>query len=203
MTARAIEVVLFDVGGILIRMAGLDVWKRLTGQTDEAEIWRRWLHCPVVKAFERGHCSIDEFARRMIVAHDLPVGAEEFMDSFRAWPGGLLEGARELVEDVTEHVRTGCFSNTNEVHWTEPCNQVVHNLFELHFLSHEMGYVKPDAEAFHHVTETLECPPGAIFFIDDNIINVDAARTCGLQAHVAKGPEETRRVLADHGLMKN
>ncbi len=201
-TAHPIEVVLFDVGGILIRMAGIETWKQLTGLTDEAEIWRRWLHCPVVKAFERGHSSADEFAERMIETHSLPVGKTDFLDSFRTWPGGLIEGAEELVDDVAEHLRKGCFSNTNDVHWTEPCNQTVHSLFELHFLSHEMGHVKPDAEAFHHVAETLECAPEAIFFIDDNIINVDAARTCGFYAHVAKGPKEARRVLADHGLMK-
>ncbi len=201
-TAHPIEVVLFDVGGILIRMAGIETWKQLTGQTDEAEIWRRWLHCPVVKAFERGHSSADEFAERMIETHSLPIGKTDFLDSFRSWPGGLIEGAEELVDDVAEHLRKGCFSNTNDVHWTEPCNQAVHSLFELHFLSHEMGHVKPDAEAFHHVAETLECAPEAIFFIDDNIINVDAARTCGFDAHVAKGPEDARRVLADHGLMK-
>jgi FMN phosphatase YigB (HAD superfamily) len=201
-TAHPIEVVLFDVGGILIRMVGIETWKQLTGLTDEAEIWRRWLHCPVVKAFERGHSSADEFAERIIETHSLPIGKTDFLDSFRSWPGGLIEGAEELVDDVAEHLRKGCFSNTNDVHWTEPCNQTVHSLFELHFLSHEMGHVKPDAEAFHHVAETLECAPEGIFFIDDNIINVDAARTCGFDAHVAKGPEEARRVLADHGLMK-
>ena len=200
-TAHPIEVVLFDVGGILIEMSGIDVWKQLTGLTDEAEIWRRWLHCPVVKAFERGHSSIDEFARRMVETHNLPVGAEEFLDSFRTWPGGFFEGARELVGDVAGHLRKGCFSNTNEVHWTEPCNQAVHSLFDLHFLSYEMGHVKPDAEAFRHVAETLECTPEAIFFIDDNIINVDAARACGFDAQVAKGPVEARQVLADRGLM--
>ena len=202
MTVYPIEVVLFDVGGILIKMSGIGAWKQLTGLTDEAEIWRRWLHCPVVKAFERGHSASDEFARDMIETHNLPVGKEDFLESFRSWPGGLFEGARELVDDVAGHLRKGCFSNTNEVHWTEPCNQAVHNLFDLHFLSYEMGRVKPDAEAFRHVAETLDCTPGAIFFIDDNIINVDAARTCGFDAQVAKGPEEARRVLADRGLMK-
>ena len=202
MTAHHVDVVLFDVGGILIRMSGIDIWKQLTGETDEAEIWRRWLHCPVVKAFERGHCSIDDFARGMIETHDLPVGEEDFIDSFRTWPSGLLEGARDLVEGVADHLRVGCFSNTNEVHWSVPCSQVVHTLFDLHFLSHEIGHVKPDAEAFHHVDETLECPPGAIFFIDDNIINVDAARTCGFEAHVANGPAEARRILTHHVLMK-
>ncbi len=203
MTVSPIEVVLFDVGGILIEMSGIGVWKRLTGQTDEAEVWRRWLHCPVVKAFERGHSSVDEFARGMIETHKLSIGAKEFLDSFRSWPGGLFEGAGELVDDVAGHLRKGCFSNTNEVHWIEPCNQAVHSLFDLHFLSYEMGRVKPDAEAFYHVAETLECAPEAIFFIDDNIINVDAARACGFDAQVAKGPEEARSVLADRGLMKN
>ena len=202
MTAHHVDVFLFDVGGILIRMSGIDIWKQLTGETDEAEIWRRWLHCPVVKAFERGHCSIDDFARGMIETHDLPVGEEDFIDSFRTWPSGLLEGARDLVEGVADHLRVGCFSNTNEVHWSVPCSQVVHTLFDLHFLSHEIWHVKPDAEAFHHVAETLECPPRAIFFIDDNIINVDAARTCGFEAHVANGPAEARRILTHHVLMK-
>ena len=201
-TAGPIEVVLFDVGGILIHMSGIDIWKRLTGQTDEAEIWRRWLHCPVVKAFERGHCSIGDFARGMIETHDLPVGEEDFIDSFRTWPDGVLEGARELVDDVADHLRVGCFSNTNEAHWSVPCIQEVNTLFDLHFLSFEIGHVKPDAEAFHHVAETLGCPPGAIFFIDDNIINVEAARTCGFDAHVANGPGEARRILTHHGLMK-
>ncbi len=200
--AYPIEVVLFDVGGILIKMSGIGIWKQLTGLTDEAEVWRRWLHCPVVKAFERGHSSGDEFAQGMIETHRLPVGKEEFLDSFRTWPGGLFDGARELVDDVAGHLRKGCFSNTNEVHWTEPCNQAIHKLFDLHFLSFEMGCVKPDAEAFRHVAETLDCAPGAIFFIDDNIINVDAARAGGFDAQVAKGPEEARQVLADHGLMK-
>jgi putative hydrolase of the HAD superfamily len=203
MTAEPIDVVLFDVGGILVRMSGIEVWKRLTGLTDEAEIWRRWLHCPVVKAYERGQSSLGEFARDMIETHTLPVEEEEFIDSFRTWPGGLLDGARDLVEGVADHLRVGCFSNTNEVHWSVPCNQEVHGLFDLHFLSYRIGHVKPDAEAYRHVAEALDCPPGVIFFIDDNVINVEAARACGFQAHVAKGPEQARRVLSEHGLMNN
>jgi putative hydrolase of the HAD superfamily len=184
-------------------MSGIEIWKQLTGLTDEAEIWRRWLHCPVVKAFERGHCSVDEFAPRLIEAHNLSIGETELLDSFRTWPGGLLDGARELVADVAERLRKGCFSNTNAVHWSEPCNQEIHGLFDLYFLSYEMGHVKPDAAAFEHVTETLDCAPEAIFFIDDNVINVEAARDCGFDAHVTKGPGEARQVLADHGLMKD
>ena len=116
MSRDPIEVVLFDVGGILVHMSGIEVWKQLTGELDEAEIWRRWLNCPVVKAYERGQSSLGDFARDMIETHNLPVGEEEFIDSFRTWPGGLLDGARDLVEGVADHLRRGCFPNTNEIH---------------------------------------------------------------------------------------
>ncbi len=202
MTMRNIEVVLFDVGGVLIRLAGIDAWKDLTGEADDAEIWRRWLHCPVVKDFERGRCSAEDFAQRMVDTHSLPLEPTAFLAAFTSWPIGLFDGARDVVSDVMDHLRVGCFSNTSELHWTQPCNQEVHSLFDMHFLSYEIGHVKPDAEAFHHVADALTCDPGAIFFIDDNIINVEAAQACGFESRVAKGPDGTRRVLTEHGLMK-
>ena len=197
------DVLLFDVGGILIRMSGIDAWKALTGDTDDAEIWRKWLTCPVVQAFERGHSDIDTFAAHMIDAHNLPIDAPEFVEAFSSWPGGLLEGAHELVTDVVHEVRVGCFSNTNEVHWNHPCNQTVHQMFDLHFLSFEMGHVKPDVSAFEFVTNQLGCDPERIFFVDDNILNIDAARACGFNAHLVKGPAQTRSVLSSHGLIKD
>ncbi len=202
MSTQSTEVVLFDVGGILIRLAGVGVWGEMTGVSDEAEIWRRWLECPVVRDYERGHCSADDFARRMIDTHQLPVAHHEFLASFASWPDGLFDGARQVVNDVVGHVRTGCFSNTNDVHWSHPCNQEIHGLFDIHFLSHIMGHVKPDNEAFHHVSAELDCDPGAILFIDDNIINVEAARACGFNAHVAREPDGARRVLSQHGLIR-
>ncbi|MBT3789374.1 MAG: HAD-IA family hydrolase [Alphaproteobacteria bacterium] len=201
-SARHIEVVLFDVGGILIRLSDIDVWLQLTGDADEQAFWRRWLHCPATKAFDRGQCSIDEFARQMIKSHDLPIDESGFLALFCNLPGGLFEGALELVDDVAEHLQVGCFSNTNEVHWSQPCNQIVHKKFEHHFLSFEIGLVKPDIEAFQYVASAFDCAPEAVFFVDDNVINVDAAREFGFQAYVTKGPLETRRVLSDHGLMK-
>ncbi len=198
-----IEVLLFDVGGILIELGGIELWKKLTGQTDDAEMWRRWLDCQVVKDFESGRSTSDDFARDMVNKYDLQISTDHFIDSFGQWPIGFFDGAEALIADVDPAFRTGCFSNTNEIHWSKPCNQGVHDLFDLHFLSYEMGYVKPDAASFQHVIETLGCAPESIFFVDDNVINVDAARACGFDAHVARGPEQTRQVLGDHGLLRS
>ena len=196
------EVVLFDLGGVLIQLGGFDAWKEMTGQTDDMEVLRRWLQCPVVRDFERGHCSVDSFVHSMIETHNLPIGPEDFLTLFKNLPVGFFDGAREVVADVIDHVRVGCFSNTNDIHWTtQPCILELHDLFDVHFLSYKMGHVKPDAEAFHYVVSELACEPGAIFFIDDNIINVDAARAFGINAHVAKGPVDARCLLRKHGLI--
>ena len=143
-----------------------------------------------------------DFANGMVKKYDLQITTDHFIESFAQWPKGLYEGAGELVADVNPSIRMGCFSNTNDIHWSNPFNQSVHDLFDLHFLSHEIGHVKPDASAFQYVIDELKCAPEAIFFVDDNIINVDAARACGFDAHVTKGPDETRQVLSDHGLLK-
>lgn len=197
-----IEVLLFDVGGILIELGGIEIWKNLTGQTDEAELWSQWLNCQVVKDFESGRSTPTDFANGMVRKYDLQISTDQFIESFAQWPKGFYEGARELVADVAPNIRTGCFSNTNDIHWSISFNQSVHDLFDLHFLSHKIGHVKPDASAFQYVIDELKCAPESIFFVDDNIINVDAARACGFDAHVTKGPDETRQVLSEHGLLK-
>jgi glucose-1-phosphatase len=195
------EVVLFDLGGVLIRLSGLDAWKEMSGQTDDDEIWHRWLHCSVVQNFERGNSSVDDFVSDMIKKYDLSLGPEDFLKAFINWPDGLFDGAVEVVNDVADHVRLGCFSNTNYVHW-ETQHHEIQKMFDVNFLSFKMGHVKPDADAFEYVIDQLGCDPEAILFLDDNIINVEAARVCGINAHVALKPEGARRVLNDHKLLK-
>ena len=56
------DVVLFDLGGIVIELGGMRDIVVFSGEQDEAEIWRRWLHCPWVQRFERGECDARAFA---------------------------------------------------------------------------------------------------------------------------------------------
>ena len=84
----AIDVVLFDLGGVLVDFGGVEAMKRLSAIDDDDELWRRWLGCPWVRAFERGDCSPDEFARGVVDDWSLPLSAREFLDEFQSWIGG-------------------------------------------------------------------------------------------------------------------
>ena len=195
------EVVVFDLGGVLVELGGTHLLGRLVGEEREEEIWRRWLSCPWVRRFERGQCSRSEFAEGMVQQWKLPIGPEEFLTGFLDWPRGLFPEAEVLVQGLAGRVRRACFSNTNELHWSEQRDAArLTAIFDIVFVSHQMGLVKPDREAFEHVVAELDCPAGEILFLDDNQINVDGASAVGLDAHRVSGVEQARHVLAARGL---
>lgn len=198
---REIDVVLFDLGGVLIRLGGMGDMAMLADEPDEDEIWRRWLTCPWVRRYERGECDEGTFARGMVETWSMPASPNEFLDAFVSWPKGLLPGARELVSELHGRTRLACLSNTNRVHCERYEEQFgLMTLFDEQYLSYEMGLVKPDREAFDHTIDGLGCDPHRVLFLDDNQINVEGARQAGLTAEKAIGPDEARRVLTRYGI---
>lgn len=69
------------------------------------------------------------------------------------------------------------------------------NAFHHHFASHLMGKVKPDPDAFQEIINAFEVPESQILFFDDNQLNVDAAKSMGLQAERVNGIDELKSAL--------
>jgi len=201
-TVGAIELVLFDLGGVLVELRGVTSMAELSGIADEDELWRRWLDCRWVRMFESGECGPEEFSRGVVDDWRLAVEPSEFLDVFAKWPTGPMEGAEDLVSDVATRVEVGCLSNTNALHWD---GQVEHWPLIAHFdpclLSHRLGLVKPDREVFERVAEVLHVEPIHVLFLDDNLVNVESARSVGFRGQHVRGVTETRRALAEHGLV--
>ncbi len=197
-----IEVVLFDLGGVLIELGGMADMSFFAREEEESELWRRWLECPWVRRFETGQCDADSFAKGMVETWSMTIGPDEFLAAFTSWPRGFFPGAREMIESIDASRRVACFSNTNALHADRHTTEFgIAALFETRFFSHEMGVLKPDREAFEFVVEALGCAPEQILFLDDNEINVRGARAAGLRAQRACGPEEARAILTKNELI--
>ena len=200
-SATVPAVVLFDLGGVLAAFGGVDRMAVLSGIREPDEIWRRWLACRWVRRFESGACTPEDFARGVVADWELSVSGEEFLDQFRSWLKGPLEGAEALVAEVSAHATTACFSNTNALHWEAGCaDWELMGRFDRTFLSFQLGLLKPDAEAFRAVVGQLGVEAGRVLFLDDNQINVEAARAVGLRAERVVGVEEARLALIAAGL---
>jgi putative hydrolase of the HAD superfamily len=197
-----IEIVLFDIGGVLARFAGLEVLRELTGAASELEVSARWLMSPWVRRFESGGCGDEEFGAGIVAEWQLPYSAAEFLEIFPGWLEDPFDGAEQMVRETSERVGVGCLSNTNSLQWRGKISHwPISKYFEHRFLSFELQAVKPDAVIYERVIERLPVPPANVLFLDDNALNVEGASAAGLRAEQAVGVAETRAVLARHALL--
>jgi putative hydrolase of the HAD superfamily len=200
---RNIEVILFDLGGVLIELAGVEKmleWSPGLLTTDE--LWRRWLHSSAVRRFETGGIGRDEFAVEIIREFGVPVSPDEFLHAFTWWPRALFPGAVELLTQMKPHYRLASVSNTNEIHWQRFTGDwLLDASFHHNFPSHQVRKLKPDTEYFAHVLEAMDAAPAQVLFIDDNAINVDAAARMGMVARRVAGVDGARRAFAELGLL--
>jgi glucose-1-phosphatase len=195
--------VLFDLGGVLVDFTGPSTLLRwLDGRLTLEQIWPLWLGSPVVRAFERGGVGPDVFADRLIADLGLPVDRRQFLDDFARWPLALHAGAADLIARIPPSYVRGTLSNTNVVHWPRiEAWLKTAGRFDRHFPSHLTGKLKPDPEVFAHVAETLACEPSAILFLDDQPLNVEAARAAGLRAVQASGVTGAESALVEAGVL--
>lgn len=195
-----VAVVLFDLGGVIVDLSGLDRFLQ-RHRIDKADFWPRWLGDGRLADFERGESTPAEFASAFVDDFGLAISPDEFLVEFARWPSGLLPGAADLLARID--VPTASVSNTNAIHWGSAFTQdVLIGMFDAHFPSFELKMAKPDPAIFEHVVTQLGVPAGAVVFFDDNAVNVVAARTVGLNAFLVDGPRPASEVLAGLGAVQ-
>ena len=197
------RVLLFDVGGVLVQLSGVKTMLEWMGETATSEeMWRMWLHSTPVREFERGRMGAAEFAAAVTTEFRLPVQPQEFLDSFTGWVTGLYPGTLEMLAQIPSSYQRAVLSNSNVLHWTRVIDDLrLGAAFEHQFVSHLTGRIKPDADAFQGVVESLGCRPKDVLFLDDNILNVEAAKRFGMQAIRVQGIGETRAALIERGII--
>jgi glucose-1-phosphatase len=200
-----IRVLLFDVGGVLVELGGVEAilgWldNRLTAE----QLWHRWLHSDSVRRFETGRIDAAAFAAGVIGEFGLSIDPRSFLDSFVGWPTGLYPGTLEMLSRIPRHYRRALLSNSNPLHWPRVLDEMrLGAAFDTHFVSHLTGHIKPDAGAFEHVLASLGADPAEVLFLDDNLLNIEAAHQLGLQAVRVRGLGEAEQALIARNILRS
>lgn len=206
-----IELVVFDLGRVMIRLCG--GWEdacRRAGVPVPAN-----LHEPVVQQaikhagylHETGRLSDAEFARRTgEIVGLLPAQVQAVS---HAWLDGPFPGWDALIDRVhAAGARTACLSNTNAAHWkimTTPGANFL-PLERLHFriASHLVGAYKPEPAIYHALESASGVAPERIIFFDDLPVNCAGAETRGWRAQIITYPgdpvQQVRECLMRNGL---
>ena len=197
-----VEAVVFDVGGVLVRMGDIAALGPFLGERDPAKIKALWLACSNVDAHERGHIDADEFARRMIATYKMAGSPEDFLARFLAWPGVLYPEVEATLAALAGKVEIACLSNTCAFHWAgDTWAADMKRLLPRRFLSFEMGLMKPERAIYDRAAAVLGIQPERILFFDDTEMNIVGARAAGWDAHLVDGITDVRKVLKDYGLL--
>jgi len=196
------RVLLFDLGGVLIELVGQPIRNEWIAGHDTPEVsWQKWLTSDAARAFETGRISADDFARQIVAEMNLTISEAQFKQYFTDWPVGLYPGVLNLLRQLENDFELALFSNSNELHWGRKMHEMqLDGCFGHYFASHKIGLAKPDAAAFRYVIEHLPADPDTILFLDDNQMNIDAARAQGMQAERTCGFNEVKAVLAARGI---
>lgn len=197
-----VEVILFDLGGVLVEFDGITPLVALSGGALSREQARKfWLLSDAVRRFEVGKCGGDEFAAAAVAELKLDIAPGPFLRQFVSWDRGPLPGALELLDALKPRYLLACLSNNNELHWRRLREETgLLEKFHHCFASQEIGHMKPDRESFDHVVRQLGVAPDRILFLDDNPECVDGAQAAGMVAACARGVDGVRATLASFGI---
>ena len=197
--SKPIRNIVFDLGNVIINIdpdLTLHRFRELgVGTFDEMYTIMR--QTDVFDRLDTGKITLPEF-RQAIRDFAQKNIADEQIDE--AWCAMLLDFPEENAELLRKLSAEGyplyLLSNTNEMHINYYTNflkqqfgrNLLSELFNRAFYSHEIGYRKPNRESYEYVLNAENLNPAETLFIDDLEHNVVGARQTGMLAyHHPKG----------------
>jgi len=195
-TKDHINLILFDLGGVLIDFTGAKKileWTREKMTEPELITW--YFNSPAVREFETGKIGTENFAGLVLSELSLPVEKKEFLEELDTWFLGPYPGTKDLLTRLALSYRLATLSNTNELFWEKFKTTDIFDIFQLHFPSYKMGMLKPDPRIFLHVLDSTGLSAEQILFFDDSLPNVEAALKIGIQSYKVIGFQDLESQL--------
>jgi putative hydrolase of the HAD superfamily len=180
--SRKYSAIVFDLGQVLIPFdyqIFIDAVNKHQAGLGEKFVKTYNDNYSVHRDFERGKISEQEFIALMLEWLEHKVTADEFI---RYWSGifSLNEKVISLLPELKKRYKLYLLSNTNSIHQKYGYQHYEFlKIFDKLFLSHEVGYVKPEEGIYRAVENYSQLPSDEHLFIDDIEEYVLAAKKIG------------------------
>ena len=188
-----IKNIVFDLGNVILNVDYTKTIKAFEalGAVKFDSVYTMLAQTEIFNLFDRGLISPDEFRAGLRTALPaLKSVSDRNIDS--AW-NAMLEDLPierlDVLSRLKSKFRTFILSNTNEIH-IESFNKTVAEVvpgkklidyFENIYYSNEIGFRKPDVEAYRFVLDKNGLIPRETLFIDDLEANIRGAERVGLK----------------------
>jgi len=187
----AIKCLIFDLGGVLVRLdygRWFQALSRLVGHSAE-DLLRRAEESGLGRDFDHGLIGPDVFVQRVRQEMSLDLGDDEIRS---LWNSIFDRHAamEELLADLVRRYPLVMLSNVNPWHFEHlSANRDLFGLFKGHVLSFREKRMKPDPLIFMKAAKVGGFDPTECVYVDDIQDYVDGAARLGMKAIRFQGRE--------------
>ena len=182
----SIHVVLFDIGGVIVKWKDEWLYKDVAKKFGLSEVLLINEGKKELSNLRLGKISEPEMWQRI----GAKINSEELSNIKESLIHDIFKSRISVDESIfaiikqlqKKNIKIGILSNTTLVTHTIVEELIDMSYFNYQFLSYRIGWEKPDEKIFKYVTEQLPYSKEEILFIDDKISNVNAAKEFGIKA---------------------
>jgi 2-haloacid dehalogenase len=185
---QAIDLVLFDLGGVLIDWDPRRLYRKIFSDEMRMEQFLTSICTPAWNLeLDRGRPFATAVAE-LVARH--PAERESIEAFHTRWIemiGGPIDHTVRLLEELKRRgwqlrALTNWSAETFQLVRHDPDYAFLDH-FETIYVSGELGLIKPDPDIFEHVLADLGLAAGRILFIDDSARNIETADRLGFATH--------------------
>ena len=197
-----IEVLLFDIGGVLLTNGWDREARALAVETFALEPAFHAIHDALAVDLDCGRISLDAYLDQAVFHHPRAFSRDEFR-AFMFARSAPYPDAIAVVDELARSQRYLIAALNNE---SLELNQYRIDRFELRryfsvFLSScYLNAAKPQGALFRTALHVLQRRPAACAFVDDHAANVEAARGAGIPSHQYVDPPQLHAWLNGLGI---
>jgi putative hydrolase of the HAD superfamily len=174
-------IVLFDVDDVLISAGHFGQWLETTYNLSHDDT-SLFFHGPF-KACSTGDADLIEVIEPFLKTWKIPMTGKEVVSHWFQLDGQLLASGAALFDEVVNLGLRAGIATTQESYRKQFLIEHVDRIkgCDFHFVSCDLGYVKPDPEFYRLINNKLGHEK--VLFFDDIQTNVEAAREAGWEAY--------------------
>jgi putative hydrolase of the HAD superfamily len=192
-----IQAVLWDVGGVLVRIEDSRPYEELAA---ELEVTREYLEHLVWGGTQGRLAQLGKLSETELweyIRDELHLAPGEHPDlRERFLRGNVVDAVLvDFIRTLTPHYKLGVISNAVRGLPALLNTWGILDLFEVVIGSGDEGIMKPDPDIYQLAIERLDVRPGEAVFVDDHPENVEGAQNVGMHGILYQSREQVIREL--------
>ena len=199
------KAILFDLGAVILNINyqnTIDEFRKL-GIKNASTFYSKKTQTNLFNQIETGEITPIKFLEKL----QKKTTKATIYQVEEAWNAMLLDLPKErikVLKNLKKDYHLFLLSNTNAIHISaikkylgQDVYNAFYNLFTKVYYSYEIGFRKPNKEAFQLVLKENNLKANKVLFIDDSLQHIEGARKLAMKTHHLKDGEEITTLFAD------